>query len=81
MVFSCGSLEFGTIARINAPWSSSTCDEASQGSKKSFGNQTSDYFNVDCLGGEINKYSNVTFNGGFATGCYGVMVPHNPLLY
>ena len=62
-------LEIGTIVRMNGPWPSSTCYEASQGSKKCFNSQTGDCFNVECLGGKANKYSNVTINDVLATGC------------
>ena len=68
MKFISSSLEVGTIVRMNGPWSPSTCDGASQGSKKCFSSQTSDYFNMDCLGGKVNKCSNVTLNYDFATG-------------
>ena len=82
MEFICGSLKFGTIVRMNGPWSSSTCDETSQGNKNSFNSQTSDYFNVDCLGGKQTNIAVlplmmvlfVVFR------LWGKLVPHIPLL-
>jgi len=56
------TLEVGTIVRMNGPWSPSSCDVPSQGIKKCFSSQTGDGFNVDCLGGKENKFSNVTLN-------------------
>jgi len=63
------TLEVSTIVRMRGPWSPYSSDEPSQGSKKCLSSQTIDYFNVDCLGVKANKYSNITLNDGFATGC------------
>jgi len=64
------SLEIGTIVWIYDPWFSPTSDESLQSIQYCFSSPTGDYFDVYCLCGKGNKYSNVPFDYGLATSCF-----------